>query len=89
MMAMEMPISLRENPSPPTVKNDNTTRLQRRHTLLYYHRNDETPSPRSQASPVFVLLSRKHGNRRACTNERKLKKKKRTWASTCSGDSVT
>ena len=33
MMAMEMPISLRENPSPPTVKNnDKATRLQRRHT---------------------------------------------------------
>ena len=77
MMAMEMPISLRENPSPPTVKNnDNTTRLQRRHTPACFTITGTMRPPRSQASPVFVLLSRKHGSRRACTNERKLKNKK-------------
>ena len=57
MMAMEMPISLRENPSPPTVKNnDNTTRLQRRRTPACFTIIGTMRPPRLVPRPPLCLF---------------------------------
>ena len=80
MMAMEMPISLRENPSPPTVNNnDNTTRLQRRRTPACFTTIGTMRPPSLVPRPpllLFFSVENMEPEEHVRTNERKLKNKK-------------
>ena len=83
MMAMEMPISLRENPSPPTVKSNDNTKLEifRRHTPGWFTTvgTMRPPSlvPRPPPFLFFGLYSVEYTERKSMYHtERKLKNKK-------------